>query len=175
MKLILDAVKLSKSYKELIQLTVCDQNNADYMLQRCDDCPGESPLREYLSHLSLLDEADESSHISFREWTTTDRAEMFDRILTLERFIDLLIHRIEKLTPHSFITREQANYLNQVKQDLSGEKVIVLGDFVQNYQFILQNDTGISLELFSMYFTSHCDILPSKQQHSGSFSLLYFK
>ena len=67
MKLILDAVKLSKSYKELIQLTVCDQNNADYMLQRCDDCPGESPLREYLSHLSLLDEADECSHISFRE------------------------------------------------------------------------------------------------------------
>ena len=46
-KLMLDAVKLSKSYK-LIQLTVCDQNNAACMLQRHDDCPGESPLREYL-------------------------------------------------------------------------------------------------------------------------------
>ena len=100
----LDGVKLSKSYKELIQLTVCDQNNADCMLQRCDDFPGESPLREYFSQV-VLDEADESSYISFKEWTTTDRAEMVNRILTLESFIDLVIHRIGKLKPHSFIAR----------------------------------------------------------------------
>ena len=134
----LDAVKLSKSHK-LIQLTVCDQNNADCMLQRCDDCPGESPLREYLSQI-LLDEADESSYISIKEWTTTDRAKMLNRILTLESFIDLVIHRIEKLTLHSFIAREQANYFNQLKQDLPGDEVIVLGDFAENYQFILQDE-----------------------------------
>ena len=65
---------------------------------------------------------------------------MLNRILTLESFVDLVIHRIEKLTLHSFIAREQANYLNQLKQDLPGDKVIVLGDFVENYQFILQDE-----------------------------------
>ena len=49
---------------------------------------------------------------------------MLNRILTLESFIDLVIHRIEKLRPHSFIAREQANYLNQLKQDLTGDEVI---------------------------------------------------
>ena len=49
-----------------MQLTVCDQNNADCMLQRCGDCPDESPLREYLSQI-LLNEADESRPISFKE------------------------------------------------------------------------------------------------------------
>ena len=48
---------------------------------------------------------------------------MFIRILTLESFIDLVIHRIEKLTLHSFIAREQAKYLDQLKQDLPGDEV----------------------------------------------------
>ena len=65
-KPMLDAVKLSISYKELIQLNVCDQNNAYCMLQRCDDCPYKSPLRKYLNQV-LLDKTDESSHISFNE------------------------------------------------------------------------------------------------------------
>ena len=65
---------------------------------------------------------------------------MLNRFLTLECFIDLLIYRIEKLTPHSFIATEQANYLNQLKQDLPNEEVIVLGDFAENYQFILQDE-----------------------------------
>ena len=114
-KLVLDVVKLSK----LIELTLCDQNNAVYMLQRCDDCPGESPLREYLCQ-NLLDEGGESSKISFK-----------------------------------------------------GE--IVLRDFAENYQFIIYEIHGFSLKLFSVYFTSHCDILQSKHQHSESFSLFYFK
>ena len=107
----LDAVKWSKPYKELIKLTVCDQNNTEF----CDDCPSESPLREYLSEI-LLDEADESSRISFKEWTTTDRAEMLNRILTLESLIDLVIHRIKQLTLHLFTGRELANDLSQLKQ-----------------------------------------------------------
>ena len=65
------------------------------MLQGLNDCPGESPLREYLSQI-LLDEADKSSHNSFKERTTTNRAGMLKRILALERFNKLVIYRIEK-------------------------------------------------------------------------------
>ena len=110
------------------------------MLQRRNGqgSTGKSPLREYRSQV-LLDEADESSHFSFKEWTITDRAEMLNRNLTLESFIDLVIHRIEKLALHSFIAKEQPNYLNQLKQDLPGEELIVLWGFAENYQFILQD------------------------------------
>ena len=137
-----------------MQLTSCDQNNADCMLQRCDDCPGEFPWREYLSQV-VLNESDESSHISFKEWTTTDREEMLNKILLLEKFIDLLIQRIEKLTPHLFIARGQANYLNQPKQDLPSEEVIVLKDFAENYQFILQDE----IQGFH-WNSSHCTLHP---------------
>ena len=59
-------IKPSKLYKELIQLTTCDQNNADCTLQRWENNPGESPFRGYLSQI-FLDEADESSRISLKE------------------------------------------------------------------------------------------------------------
>ena len=59
---------------------------------------------------------------------------MLNKILLLEKFIELLIQRIEKLTPNLFIARGQANYLNnQPKQDLPSEEVIVLKDFAEDY------------------------------------------
>ena len=61
--LMVDVVKTSKSYKNLIQLTICDQNNAGCMLQRW---PGD-PSRDYLGKI-LLNETDETCRISSKEW-----------------------------------------------------------------------------------------------------------
>ena len=80
---------------------------------------------------------------------------MLNKILLLEKFIDLLIQRIEKLTPHLFIARGQANCLNQPKQDLPSEEVIVLKDFAENYQFILQDQ----IQGFH-WNSSHCTLHP---------------
>lgn len=59
-KLMLDAINCDKSYKELIDLIVCDQTLANCMLRRCDDCPGVVPLRDFLHQLLESDDDNEN-------------------------------------------------------------------------------------------------------------------
>ena len=63
-KLMLDAIHINKNYKELIDMMVCDQSNADCMLRRCDDCPGEAPLTDFLCHTL---QHDENEDVTFKE------------------------------------------------------------------------------------------------------------
>ena len=46
---------------------------------------------------------------------------------------------IDKLTTHSYLAKCQAQYLNDKKQSLHSE-VLVLGDFAENYQFLIQDE-----------------------------------
>ena len=46
---------------------------------------------------------------------------------------------IDKLTTHSYLAKCQAQYLNDKKQSLHSA-VLVLGDFAENYQFLIQDE-----------------------------------
>ena len=52
---------------------------------------------------------------------------------------DVLIDAIDTLTKHSFLAKCQAQYLNDKKQSLHYEEALVLGDFAENYQFLIQS------------------------------------
>ena len=47
---------------------------------------------------------------------------------------------LEKLTAHSFIAECQSNYLRECKEDIEKNEVIILGDFVENYSFVVQDE-----------------------------------
>ena len=47
---------------------------------------------------------------------------------------------MEKLTAHSFIAECQSNYLRECKEDIEKNEVIILGDFVENYSFVVQDE-----------------------------------
>ena len=46
----------------------------------------------------------------------------------------------DKLTKHSYLAKCQAQYLNDKKQSLRSEEALVLGDFAENYQFLIQDE-----------------------------------
>ena len=52
----------------------------------------------------------------------------------------MLIDAIDKLTKHSYLAKCQAQYLNDKKQSLRSEEALVLGDFAENYQFLIQDE-----------------------------------
>jgi hypothetical protein len=126
------------SYKEFIELIVCDTNNKECMIHRCDNCPGTTPLKTHLD--TLLKEELNKEEISFKQWTTTDRAELINRVELVDDFIDLLIMKLDNLTTHSYISKSQAKYLKDLKENLKSDEVIVLGDFAENYQFVIQDE-----------------------------------
>ena len=50
------------------------------------------------------------------------------------------IDAIDKLTKHSYFHKCQAQYLNDKKQSLHSEQVLVLGDFAEIDQFLIQEE-----------------------------------
>ena len=47
---------------------------------------------------------------------------------------------MNKLTAHSYIAKSQANYLKHREAELQPHKAIVLADFAENYEFVIQNE-----------------------------------
>ena len=56
---------------------------------------------------------------------------------TCQEYKDVLIDAIDELTKHSYLAKCQAQYLNDKKQSLRSEEALVLGDFGENYQFLI--------------------------------------
>jgi hypothetical protein len=51
-----------------------------------------------------------------------------------------LVQKLNTLTAHSYIAKVQAKYLKKCKEELKEIEVIVLGDFAENYKFVIQDE-----------------------------------
>ena len=108
------------------------------MMHRCTNCPGTNALCKFLEEeLSDID-LDFQFHNS--QWQTTDRASLVTVTSTCEEYKETLISTINAITKHSFLAKCQANFLRAKKESLKANEVIVLGDFVKTYQFLVQDE-----------------------------------
>ena len=73
----------------------------------------------------------------YQQWQTTDRASLVTVTSTCEECKDTLISAINTRTKHSFLAKYQGNFLRSKKESLKANGVIVLGDFTENYQFLV--------------------------------------
>ena len=69
-----------------------------------------------------------------------NRANREKMVTDVTTFIDRLLESLQELRPHSFISKGQTRYLNQLKEDLNAQSVIFLGDFAENYSFVVQDE-----------------------------------
>ena len=136
------------------------------MMQRCQQCPGTEQLRNFLfeqlreGEEENGDEEEEEPYITFKQWTTVDRSELITKTETVADYIEILIAQLVKSTVHSFIARSQAKALKELKINLQQNEVIVLGDFAENYSFVVQdeiqgmhwNNSQCSLHPIVIYF-----------------------
>ena len=136
--LLVDALNWEVTCKDLVNKVVCDPSNREYMLHRCTNCPGTNALSKFLEEeLSDID-PDFQSHYS--QWQTIDRASLVTATSTCEEYKETLISVINAITKLSFLARCQANFLRAKKESLKANGVIVLGDFTENYQFLVQDE-----------------------------------
>ena len=59
---------------------------------------------------------------------------------TFEEYKELLIDSINNLTWHSYLAKAQARYVKSKKESLSANKVTLLRDFAENYQYLIQDE-----------------------------------
>ena len=77
--------------------------------------------------------------IEYKQWTTTNRSQLQTFIQSTDEFIERFLGSLETLTRHDFIAQEQAKYLDWKKNNLSDGEFLVIGDFSENYAFIIQD------------------------------------
>ncbi|KAK2721504.1 hypothetical protein QYM36_003703 [Artemia franciscana] len=138
-KLLLDAVKIEESYKDLIKMLVCNVENSECMLRHCDNCPSDDALIEYLT-AKLSEDYDLEEEIIISQWVNTDRTEMVKQSISVEGFISLLSKSVENLFPHSYITKSQSKTFQKLKEDPPLNTAIIVMDFSENYSYTIQND-----------------------------------
>lgn len=136
-QLLVHAANIDKTYKELMGMMVCNTESKMCMIHRCPNCPGSAPVKDYLEEAFESVQEDE---ILFQQWQGTDRAMLVSQTATIEEFIELVVEAVNNLTSHSFIAKSQAKYLKEKKENLDNKTCIILLDFAENYQFVVQDE-----------------------------------
>ena len=135
----LSAIGLEKSYHTLIKKIVCSRETKICMIYQCENCQGVENVGQFL--YDYLNPNDLRLRLKrqnkFKQWTMTDQTELISMILPQNEFINLLVQKLDNITTHSFIAKSQASYLKQLKNTIGADEMIVLGDFAENYSFLV--------------------------------------
>ena len=154
------------SYKDMMAMIVCSTESRNCMLHHCDICPDDSSLRNAIKNAIGYDEGDEDE-ITVSQWVSTDRTEIRRVCFTPDQFVDECVKQIQILTKHSFTAKSQGKYLKQCKENNDYDKALVLLDFAENYQFIIQNEVQ-SYHWCKNYCTIHPIVVYMKNEDGQS-------
>lgn len=113
-KLLLYAIPIKETYHDLMKVITCNTINSVCMLCLCDKCPSSSLLQTHLE--SEIEDFDPDEIIQYSQWVSTDRMSLVVQVSSLSELCNLLIQKIEKLIPHSFIAQSQSDYLKMRKK-----------------------------------------------------------
>lgn len=127
-------------YKILLGKTVCDMENRNCMMQQCSLCPGKEGVESFLINTVQSEDIHaQDSQIQYKQWVSTDRCTLEVKVESLEDYINSLSNKIWILTRHHFVSQQQSKYMKELKQNLNEFEAVILGDFSENYSFIVQD------------------------------------
>ncbi|PSN43647.1 hypothetical protein C0J52_16667 [Blattella germanica] len=151
---------INMNVKYLVQKIVCQNSSANCYLNRCEVCPGSKNVSEWLTlflEQNLVDE------LVYKKWKTVDRADIITVKLNAEAFIHNLIINLQKFKIHNFIAKAQSSYLKQLKSEILPGEFINIGDYSENYSFIIQdaiqgchwNTSQATIHPFVIYYQNY--------------------
>ena len=122
-----------------MKFIVCDPDNKECMVSRCEKCPKSSDaLIDFISQ--LIGEQDEEFKGQFLQWTTVDRSSLIHHDESVPAYIEMVVSQLQILTAHSYIAKSQAKYLSRRKEEIDETCALFLGDFAENYSFVVQDE-----------------------------------
>lgn len=157
-KLKISSLKSNIKYRDLVAVAVCNVDNVDCMLHRCNKCPGVAGMKNLMNELNISISDD---LVNYKKWDTEGtRAALTNHTEKKEIFLETLCSDVWKLTIHHYIADSQKNYLYDCKNKLEPHTCIITMDFAENYSFIIQrsvqsfyyNNTQATLHPFCVYY-----------------------
>lgn len=136
-KLKLYALTRKIKYRDLLQSTVCNIDNENCMLHKCDNCPKIMGIEEVFAKNDI---ECEKETISYKRWVNEgSRASLTTITEKTDDFKSALYNDIWDLTQHHYIADAQKRYLSHCKANLEIDTCIIMMDFPENYSFVIQN------------------------------------
>ena len=162
--LLVGAIDWNLTYKDLMKIVVCDIDNRESMVHRCEHCPGAAALQSFLEN--KLEEL-EIHDVTFNQWQNTDRPTIITQSTDDINYIEQLVDVIDHLTSHSYIAKSQGQSLKKLKSELPRNECIVLLDFAENYKYVVQdevqsfhwNNRQCTLHPVVLYFMDNSNLL----------------
>ena len=163
--------KFKVTYRDLMKIFVCDIENMECMVHKCENCPGSDALHTYLQ--KKFKEYDVDDDITFSQWDSTDRTALRTCTAPAEDFLEQLVYKIDKLTTHSFIVKSQVRYLKTRKAEMDDTSCLILLDFAEKRPLRgTRRGLGPPLEQGAVHIASCRPILQGRQQGSAVHLLL---
>ena len=74
------------------------------------------------------------------QWTTTDRSTLETKVQCVDECMRTFLAAVPKVIQHDdFIAKQQASFLQETKQNMAPGVCLVIGDFSENYSFVVQD------------------------------------
>ena len=146
------------------------------MMRNCKSCPGSDGLKNYFDDLGEMEM--QLEEIRYKQWVSTDRCTLLEKTEPVDEFVTSLSEKIITLSRHHYIAQAQSTFLKELKASLHKNEMIFIGDFSENYSFVIQDaaqgyhwdNSQCTLHPFVVYwrdatendtkFASYCFISP---------------
>lgn len=126
-----------KNCTDCILSTLCNPPSSDCNLGACSLCPGNSTLESALQDILQLHDEGE---VRFSQWVMQEGRCNFEVLLKkVDDFIEEFLSSLEKLMPHRYLVKMQHEYFEERKNSLQEGEVLILGDYSENFSFVIQN------------------------------------
>ena len=124
------------SYHHLLAITACNPPNPECYLGQCEFCGDTQQLKAKILEVFESLNIDE---VTYKAWVTVNRTSLETTCKSVEDFATALCESLPQLQRHAFIARSQAAYMKTIKDGAMEGKVLIVGDFAENYSFVLQD------------------------------------
>ena len=131
-----EAIPLT-GYQDCLNRILCKPQTPECFLGSCDDCRSLENFKEMLYEVlndSMIDD------IQYNQWISTDRTNLETIIQTADEFVETFCDKLDVLRSHEFIAKQQSAYCRERKECLAEGEFLVIGDFAENYSFVLQDE-----------------------------------
>lgn len=84
-------------------------------------------------------EENDIDNVTYKQWVFNPRTSLETSMKCTSEFIDDFCAKMKLLLPHSFVVKQQSDFLRNLKKSLQDHEFIVICDFAENYAFVVED------------------------------------
>lgn len=125
------------THKDFLAAIKCDPPTEACHYRTCETCNDVVPgLKDFV--LKTFEEEFINS-IEYNQWVQVDRCKFEKLIKPADEFVEELFEQLEALSCHDYTAKQQSTFFKQTKASLKEGEILIVGDYAQNYAFVLQD------------------------------------